>query len=177
MSRSLLGIFAHTDAVTDALRELAAKRIPVVEVFSPVPDEEILALAASARSPVRFATLGGALSGLVTGLGLALLTTAVWELVVGGKPVYAIVPFVVVGFELTILLGALATLLGLLLFARLPFRRFPAPAYRPEFSDDRFGVQVEGSAEQLDAARGVLARAGAVDVQDIDGDAPRGGAR
>jgi molybdopterin-containing oxidoreductase family membrane subunit len=176
MTRSLLGIFAHTDALAEALRELAAKKIPVAEVFSPVPDEQILALVASARSPVRFATFGGAVAGLVGGFGLALLSTALWELVVSGKPVYSVVPFMVVGFELTILLGAIATLLGLLYFARLPYRRFPAPAYRPEFSDDRFGVQIAGSAAELDAARDVLARTGAIDVQDIEEPAA-GGAR
>ena len=166
--RHLLGIYARTDALAAALRELNAKKIPIAEVYSPVNDEEIIALAAPVRSPVRYVTFSGAIAGLVTGMGLALLTTAVWELAVGGKPVYSIVPFLVVGFELTILLGALATLAGLLLFARLPRTKFPAPGYRPAFTDDRFGVWVSCPAGRVDEAKALLAGSGALEVQEID---------
>lgn len=167
-SRTLLGVFGHLDALMAALRACKERELPILDVYSPVPDEHITELVSPGRSPVRFVTFGGAVAGLIAGLGLALLSSAVWELAVGGKPVYSIVPFIVVGFELTILLGALLTLVGLLWFARLPFRRFPAAAYRPEFSVDRFGVWLGGTPDQLAEARGILERSGAIEVEQID---------
>lgn len=166
--RHLLGVYAHTDALAAALRGLNAKRLTIAEVYTPVNNEEIIALATEGRSPVRYATFTGAVAGLVTGLGLALLTTAVWDLATGGKPVYSIVPFLVVGFELSILLGALATLAGLLIFARLPDVRFPAPGYRPSFTDDQFGVWVSCPPDRVGEARELLSSSGAVEVQEID---------
>jgi hypothetical protein len=162
----LLGLFDHPDATVAAVRRLQGKSIEVVEAYSPVPHQELFELVRGKRtSPVRFITLTGALVGLASGFALALLTSAVWELIVGGKPVYSIMPFMVVGFELLILLGALFTLGGLLLLAKLPHRQFPSRAYRPAFSDDRFGVHVAPKPGQEDEARRLLVDAGAVEVQ------------
>jgi hypothetical protein len=166
--RNILGVFDGPAALASALRALNAGKVPVAEVYTPFQVEEILDLFHEGRSPVRYATFTGAVAGLLVGMGLALLTSAVWELVTGGKPVYSIVPFLVVGFELTILLGALATLAGLLLFARLPYRKFPAPGYRPEFSNDRFGVWVACPGDRLDEVRVLLKKSGALEIQDID---------
>jgi hypothetical protein len=171
-TRELLGLFDHPDATVDAVRALQGKSIEVVEAYSPFPHEELYELVRGKRpSAIRFITFTGALAGLVTGFGLALLTSALWELVVGGKPVYSIMPFVVVGFELLILLGALFTLGGLLLLAKLPHRRFPSKAYRPAFSEDRFGVHVAPKPGQEEEARKLLAEAGAVEVQEVEGPA------
>ena len=93
------------------------------------------------RSPVRLFTLVGALTGTASGFALTIWTALKWNLITGGKPVVSIPPFVVIAFELTILLGGLCTLLGLLVTARLP--SFGSrPRYDPRFSADRFGVEV-----------------------------------
>jgi len=166
-ARGVLGIFAHADAVRVAITELHAKGLPIADVYAPVQDPELLSLADLRPSPVRYFTFAGGVAGLVTGFGLALLSSAVWGIVVGGKPLYSIVPFMVVGFELAILLGALSTALGLLLFARLPYRAFPSPAYRPAFSVDRFGVWVDCAAEHEAEARALLQTAGAVAIEAV----------
>jgi len=58
---------------------------------------------------------------------------------VSGKPVVALVPFFIVGFEFTILFAVFGNVLGLISQARLP--RFKiSPGYEPVFSGDRFGV-------------------------------------
>jgi molybdopterin-containing oxidoreductase family membrane subunit len=160
----VLGIFEHTDTMMAALRRAREQRIEVRDVYTPVPDEAVLEFLSPRRSPVRYVTATGALTGLVTGMALAIGTSLVWNMIVGGKPVTSIIPFLVVGFELTILFGALATLGALLLFGGLPFRKFPAAAYRPEFTEDRFGVWLGGEGE---AARRLLEEAGAVEVVDV----------
>lgn len=164
--RGLVGIFAHEDAFLDGLRRVKEAGIAVGDVFTPVPVHGVEELLAPGKSPVRFLTLAGGIAGMVGGLALALLTALVWNLIVAGKPVTAVVPFIVVGFEGTILLGALATLLGLLVFARLPFRRFPSAGYRGAFSKDRFGVWIPSASEESEGkARALLTEAGAEAVE------------
>ena len=165
---NLLGVFAHSDATVAAVKDARDLDIAVTDVFSPVPLHEVEHLLSSGKSPVRFATFAGGLIGLISGLALALLTSAIWNLVVGGKPVLSLVPFLVVGFELTILFGAIGTFVGVLVFCRLPYREFPAAGYRPAFSDDRFGVWLTCSADLRSQAVQVLEEAGAVEVQDLD---------
>lgn len=164
ISSGVVGSFAHLDEMMNALVSARSAGLTVQDVFSPVPVEEANAFVRPGRSPVRFVTFAGGLSGLVGGFALALLTSQVWDLIVGGKPVNNFIPFVVVGFELTILIGALATLMALLGFARLPFRGFPGPAYRPQFSADRFGIWLSCGDDRVDEAQELLDRCGAEEV-------------
>ena len=53
-----------------------------------------------------------ALTGTATGFSLTIWTSLKWELITGGKPVVSIPPFVIIAFELTILLGGLARCSG-----------------------------------------------------------------
>ena len=87
-------------------------------------------------------------------------------LLVGGKPIVSLPPFVVIGFETTILLGALSTVLGMFLNARLP-RLGRSPGYDPRFSSDKIGIVAFGGPAQLDGAREVLRDAGAEEVKDV----------
>lgn len=176
--RNLLGFFDRASAVLVAVRALQGKQIAVADVYSPVPNPEIVELVAGQRpSRVRYVTFLGALSGLLGGFGLALWTSGIWGLFVDGKPVFGLIPFVVVGFEMTILLGAIFNLAGLLIFAGLPHRRFPARAYRPSFSDDRFGVWVAAEPARAQEAREMLLSAGALAVEDLDTQSAAGEAR
>jgi hypothetical protein len=168
-TRQLLGRFDHADRALDSVRKLKEKKIPITDVFSPVANHELYeAVAGNGKSPIRFLTFTGALLGMISGFALALGSSSLWDMIVGGKPVYSIMPFVVVGFELLILFGAIATLTGVLVFGGLPFRKFPGRAYRPEFSDDQFGVHVSPPADRVDETRAILATAGALDIQDLD---------
>jgi hypothetical protein len=72
----------------------------------------------------------------VAGFALCIYTVLRYPLIVGGKPVVSILPFVVIAFELTILLGSLATFAGFLLNARLPYipRIFNPDEYGTHFT-------------------------------------------
>jgi hypothetical protein len=70
-------------------------------------------------------------------------------LIVSGKPVVALVPFFIVGFEFTILFAVFGNVMGLISQARLP--RFDTqPGYDERFSGDRFGVLARCSADEQD---------------------------
>jgi molybdopterin-containing oxidoreductase family membrane subunit len=151
--------------LVEAITAAQANAYEVCDVYSPVPVEAAQALISPGRSPVRFVTFAGGLCGLVGGMGLAIITSLIWNLVVAGKPITAVVPFMVVGFEATILIGAISTLLGMLIFAQLPYRRFPTPAYRASFSRDRFGLWLRCAPEQVEAVQRLLEEAGAEKVE------------
>jgi hypothetical protein len=86
-----------------------------------------------------------------------------WPVLVGGKPIASIPPYVVIGFELTILLGALSTVTAVALFSVLMGKR--GIAYDPRFSDDQIGIFVAAGSDQLGAVENLLRSAGAVEVR------------
>jgi hypothetical protein len=165
VSRGVVGVFADTHALLDALKRARAHGMDTREVYSPVALEGIDEFLLPGRSPVRLATLIGGVSGLAAGLALAIWSALQWNLMVAGKPVVSIVPFLVVGFEFTILLGALTTLVALLVLMHLPTFRFPSAGYRPDFSNDRFGVWLDSAPENTAAVSRLLRDAGALDIK------------
>ena len=163
----VMGVFAHVDTAVHAIRDLRARGFGAIATYSPVPledFEEALTGHGLPRSPVRLFTLVGGLTGTASGFALTIWSSLKWGLITGGKPVVSIPPYVIIGFELTILLGGLCTLLGLLVTTRLP-RWQGTPHYDPRFTADRFGVEVTCPADQVRAVEEALRSAGAEDVR------------
>lgn len=165
-SPGVVGVFDTLDAMLLALRELKAKGFTSLTVHSPVPHHDIEDVLDEPVSPVRLFTLIGALSGKAFGFYYAIGTSLDWELIVGGKPIVSLPAYVVIGFETTILIGALATVAGMFLNARLPKLR-KAAGYDPRFSADKFGIVVMGGPAQVAAAAAILRAAGAAEVNDV----------
>ena len=162
----VVGVFATLDGALLAVRELKAHGYANLQVYSPVPNHELEGVLAKKESPVRVFTLVGALTGTTLGFAYAISTSLDWELITGGKPIVSLPPYVVIGFETTILLGALVTVLGMFLNARLP-KLGKTPGYDPRFSNDRFGIVACGGPAQLAAAEDILRAAGADEVNDV----------
>lgn len=115
-------IFDAKDEFVEALRRLVREgaRQERIQVFTPFPVHEVDEILPRPRSRVRFFALIGAGTGTATGFALTILTMLSWPLIVGGKPVVSIPPFIIIAFALTILFGSLSTFLGFLLLSRLP---------------------------------------------------------
>lgn len=160
---SLVGVFAHFDELMEALQKVKEKKPERLVVYSPVPHHKLEEILEPRPSPVRYFTLAGALTGLFGGFGLAIWSSLKWGLITGGKPIVSIPPFIVVGFELTILFGALATLVGLILTHQFPAYKIPG-TYDARFSVDRFGLAVRVSQEQRNEFEAILKSAGAEEV-------------
>lgn len=157
------GVFAHLDAFTRAIRALRSSGYRQFTVFSPVPRHEIEEALHGGRSPVRFFTLGGGILGGITGFVLTIWTSLHYPLITGGKPIISIPPYLIIVFELTILFGALGTILGMLLNIQLP-RLSLEPGYDPRFSVDRFGVWLRCSQDDVEAVEEILRSSGAEEV-------------
>ena len=162
----VVGVFAHVDTTVKALEELRAKGYHDLEVYTPAPIHEIEDVMERGRpvSRVRLFTLIGALTGTASGFTLTIWSALQWGLVTGGKPIASIPPFVIIAFELTILFGGLATVLGMVLLGGLPRFRHTA-AYDPRFSNDRFGVAVRCAPGRGASVGEILRGAGAEDVR------------
>jgi Alternative complex III, ActD subunit len=163
---SVLGVFAHVDTTIDAIRQLRAKGFSDLTVYTPVPIEEIEEEMEKGRalSKVRLFSIAGALTGTATAFFLTIWTSLKWELVTGGKAPVSIPPFIIIAFELSILLCGLATLLSVLVLGKLP-KLAPSPTYDPRFTLDRFGVAVSCPPDRADAAGTLLTAAGAEEIR------------
>ncbi|MGE5817811.1 MAG: DUF3341 domain-containing protein [Deltaproteobacteria bacterium] len=159
----IVGSFRHLDSLILAIKQLKNAGYQELQALSPIPHHAIDEALNKPASPVRIFTLVGCLLGCITGFTLTIAATLHYPLIVGGKPIISIPPFLVIVFELTILFGGLLTLLGMLLNARLPGVRV-GPAYNPHFSEDRFGLWVRCENARYDEVRNLLQSAGAEDI-------------
>ncbi len=99
-----------------------------MELFYPHPVHGLEEKIDPKPSFLRFITLTGALTGLIGGFSFIIYTIFSWPLNTGGKPLISIPAFIIVAFEITILLGGVISFLGFLLLTRLPdFRRMADP--------------------------------------------------
>jgi molybdopterin-containing oxidoreductase family membrane subunit len=159
----VLASFVHVDAATDAIRALRARGMRDLVVYSAAPNHEIEEALEHRVSPVRLITLIGGLTGCAAGFGMTLWMSHDWPALVGGKPIGSIPPYVVIAFELTILLGALSTVVAVAVFSILMGRR--GVPYDPGFSDDKIGVFVPATRDLAGQVEQLLRNAGAVEVR------------
>jgi len=136
---SIMGVFSSQRSAADAIDRLRETSWTIERVHSPIPSHEIEHALEPPTSKVGWFTLVGGIIGFFVGFLLAAFTATRWSLIVSGKPVVALVPFFIVGFEFTILFAVFGNVLGLISQARLP--RFDSrPLYDERFSGDHFGV-------------------------------------
>ncbi|OGR20076.1 MAG: hypothetical protein A3K53_10325 [Deltaproteobacteria bacterium RIFOXYB2_FULL_66_7] len=118
-------VFEEKGKFLERLRGLVREGVPGerIRVITPFGVPEVEEILPRGRSNVRFFALVGAASGTVTGFAFTILTSLSWPLIVGGKPIVSLPPFLIIAFALTILFGALSTFAGFLLLSRLPSLR------------------------------------------------------
>ncbi|NQU10863.1 DUF3341 domain-containing protein [bacterium] len=139
---SQLYAFDDAPAFLVKLRDLIADGVAPrrIRIATPVPVDEAHRLLRVPPSPLKYFTFAGALTGLVAGFALTIYTALHWPLITSGKPIISLPPFLIIAFELTILLGALASLLGFLYLTRLPDLKM---VLAPEETGNRFIIVVE----------------------------------
>ncbi len=160
----IMGLFSSEATVVSALQALRPGPWPVRDVQGPVPSHHILEALAMPPSRVGRYTLVGGIVGFFAGFVLAAWTAGQWNLIVGGKPVVALVPFFIVGFECTILFSVLGNVLGLLNEARLPAGPVPA-LYDARLSGDHYGILSSCAPAEAEDLECLLRSHGAVDIR------------
>jgi hypothetical protein len=174
-TETVLGVFAHVDTTVRALEELRARGYHDLTVYTPLPVHEIEDVLERDRpvSRVRLFTLIGGLTGIVSAFLLTIWSSMVWGLVTGGKYMQpagssiigsSLPPFFIIAFEMMVLFGGFATVIGMVVLGRLP-RLKASASFDPRFTNDRFGVAVHCAPERAAAVHELLRTAGAEEVK------------
>jgi hypothetical protein len=161
-----LGGFEYLDDTTDAIHKIREKGIQPT-VISPCPRHELDHALGEPQSIVPFITLVFGMLGCFVGYSFTAWTASDWVLPVGGKPILAIPAFTVIAFELTILLAALHTLIGVILLCVFDTLRNPIPNGAKQyarFQRDRFGIVVPCEQGAIGEFQEILKQNGAEEV-------------
>ncbi|HLA75134.1 MAG TPA: quinol:electron acceptor oxidoreductase subunit ActD [Gammaproteobacteria bacterium] len=143
----LLGLFANFDEASAAIRDIRCGRVAGVSVDditlkSPIEHPEVEEALGDRPVRVQYFTFAGGLFGLV-GSWLWITAAQATFLVQpqGGKAVVTLVSNFVLNYEMMILGGVLATLIGFLVGARLPSKK--GTLYSEKISLDQIGILLE----------------------------------
>jgi len=161
----VVSVFTDLPSFVRALKSLQAAGQRDIAVYSPVGLTGLEPFLPTRSSPIRFLTLAGAIAGGIGGFWMCLGSAALYNQIVGAKLPHAVLPYCVVGFELTVLIGGLTALTAMLLLARLrPWRR--PPDYDPRYGEDLFGLTVWCSPAEAANTVSLLRDGGAREVQE-----------
>ena len=162
----VFSVFPEMASFVGALKRLRAEGLRDFAVYSPVALPELEHLLPRRGSPVRFVVLVAAIAGCIGGFWMCIGSALLYGLIVGGKQPAAILPYCVIGFELTVLLGGLTAIVAIIAFARLRPGR-PTAAYDPRFGEDQFGIAVTCGPSESARVAALLRDAGAREVNEL----------
>ena len=168
MSVELISTFANDADCARGIEALHEAHVHDFRAFAPFPSEKVIEASGEARgqhhSFVRWFVLLGGIFGFLSAVAITVGTSWEWNLNTGGRPVASIPPYVVIMFELMILLGGVSGVIGFFLLSRLPAFE-PAPGYQARFGADKFGLVVRCEETEVQKFEGILREAGAEEVQ------------
>ena len=138
MKPPIYGVMAEFDsptALVTAAHEARARGYRKLDAYSPFPIEELGEALHLPKSKLPLIVLIGGILGGLTGYLLQYYVTVVhYPINIGGRPLHSWPSYIVIAFEMTILLAALSAVLGLLALCGLPM------PYHPMFNVPRFAL-------------------------------------
>lgn len=166
MVNNALGLFHDPDSALEAAAQLKSAGFARPEIMSPIPIHGVEEVLGPKKSVIKRFTFFGGIFGAIAGFSLAAGTAVLYLHPTGGRPIITIPPFLIITYEMTILCGILATVLGFLISARFPAIR--ERLYVPETAVDKFAVTVLcDSDDRFANAETILRGAGAEEVRRI----------
>jgi hypothetical protein len=169
MTSNALGLFGDPESALEAAGRLKAEGFERPEIMSPIPIHGVEDVLGPKKSVIKRFTFFGGLFGAIGGFTLAAGTAVLYAHPTGGRPIITFPPYLIISYEMTILCGVLATVIGFLISARFPAIR--ERVYVPESAVDKFVVNVPcDSEDQFSRAQDILREFGADDVRSISED-------
>jgi hypothetical protein len=127
--------FEDPTSLVNAARTAYEMGFRKLDAYTPFPIEELNEVLHLHKNKLPLIVLCGGLLGALTGYLLQYFVTVIYfPINVAGRPLHSWPSYIVITFELTILFGALATVLGLLGLCGLPM------PYHPVFNVPRFSA-------------------------------------
>mgnify|MGYP000424918018 CR=1 FL=1 len=172
-SAGMICLFTDPDAVLKAAAELRRAGYTRYDVHTPYPLHGLDDAMGIKRTILPWLALGGGVAGMGLALHLQWWTGAVdYPLVIGGKPLFAIQPSIPITFELTILLTAIVTVVGMFALNGLPrwFSRWQNDPHFLRSTDDGFVVTIEAEDPQYhpERTRELLHTLGGLDIRTVN---------
>lgn len=158
-----LALFPDSEHLLDAAARLKARGLEDFTLISPIPLEEFEDKIGEQRSPVKYFSFFGGLLGAICGFSLAAGTAMVYPIPVGGRPIVAFPPFLLITYEVTILVGVIMTVIGFFYACRFP--KLEELAYAPEANVDQFALVL---ADADDETEQLLREAGAAEIRSVE---------
>ena len=142
--KAVYGLYGTGQAAQQAVNRLRAAGVADrdITIMSPQPMEDFEFGHMNKKTWMWWIACGGGLLGMSTGLGLSWLTETSWPIDVGGLPIFAWWPNLIITFELTMLGAIVATVVTLIVSTRLGRS---STIYDPAVSDGMILVGVEGA--------------------------------
>jgi hypothetical protein len=162
--QGVVGAFQELDSTVHAVEDLKKAKLGEITIYSPTPRHEFEDVMDRGPSAVRRFTLIFGLAGVTFGYGIAIWISDYWPIVVGGKPIASWVPYTILGFEVMVLVGGLATVFGMFALSRIP-RLTTTVGYDERFSHGDFGVWVATTPDKAQAVIDILQKHGAQEVR------------
>jgi len=161
-----VGIFGEPPLALAAAAKIQGAGFVRPELMSPVPIAGVEVTLGEEKSVIKRFTFFGALFGAIFGFLLAAGTAVLYLHPTGGRPIITLPPFFIISYEMTILFGILATMIGFFISARLP--AVSDRAYAPETAIDKFAVAVAcDNQDECKRAAQILSEAGAEEVREM----------
>ncbi len=165
---TLFVLFDDFDPTANAIDKLHEMGIPdeKMDVISGIPFKHEILGRPNVSSIVPRLAMGGAMIGLIAALFLIFGIPKLYPLQVGGQPIYAIPPFYIIGFEMT-MLGLMGTaFVGLFIAGRLP--AYEPKVYIPEISDGKIAVVFSCPVEMQTQIEKAMLSMGAEQVRPVE---------
>ena len=144
--KAVYGLYGDGQAAQQAVNRLRAAGVADrdITIHSSQPMEEFEFGHIDSKTWIWWIACGGGLLGMAAALGLSWVSEMSWPIDVGGLPIFAWWPNLIITFELTMLGAILATVITLVVAARLGRS---SVLYDPAVSDGMILVGVEGAPE------------------------------
>ena len=169
MGAAMYGLYDEPGAAQrafTALRRAGVSEADITVISSEPFEHHEFSHRDRSQTMFRLAGIGGVF-GCIGGILLTSGTSQAWPINVGGMPIVAWWPNLVIIFELTMLSAILTTVVSLLVTARLPTRA--NAMYDPAVSDGKILVGVPITADRTpEAIRRALDAGGALTVKTAD---------
>jgi len=148
----LMAEFDRPERLLDAVKQARSAHYRRMDAYSPFPIEEMPEALGFDDSRVPILAFIGGVIGAAAGYGMQVYTNLAFPIDIGNRPLVAPPAFMLITFELGVLISVLFTIFGMLLLNHLP--RLHHPVFDvPSFhlaSSDKFFLVVFSSDKKFD---------------------------